>query len=82
MGLDVTPLRGSREAKGLDRSVARKLGHADRRRSTCSRCGRGVFTDQAVLWSRDPMGLVHASCPEPPGGRIVGLPSEQGGDLR
>jgi hypothetical protein len=75
-----TPLPGSREGRGLDHSVARRTGIIDQRRSTCSRCHFGIFVWQPTQWSRDPMGLVHLDCPEPLGGLVAGLASEQGGE--
>ena len=43
-------------------------GHAgaNTHRTTCSRCGRTVFTDQETEWSTDPwaLGIVHTDCEE------------------
>lgn len=31
-------------------------------RSQCKICGLGLFSHQDAVWSRQPMGLVHAEC--------------------
>lgn len=40
----------------------------DRMKTVCSRCGYGIFDWHDRIWSRDPLGLVHANradCHEP-----------------
>lgn len=34
----------------------------DRRQTSCSVCGCGIFAGQERVWSRNPLGLVHAWC--------------------
>lgn len=37
-------------------------GAADQRQTTCSVCGYGIYEGQKRVWSRKPLGLVHAEC--------------------
>jgi hypothetical protein len=46
---------------GIRPSVQATVG-VDQRKAVCSICGRGIFTGQASVWSRKPLGLVHTEC--------------------
>lgn len=43
----------------------RRNATAEHRQTTCKVCLAGIYVDQPRVWSRKPMGLLHAECVTP-----------------